>query len=265
MEWTLRARGWGEPPTNKILQRKPTPRSNFCLLAPAQFIIRQGISDGVSMGGTPGGWHFGLPPGSVLSPGEMKSPRQISGWWLVWVRRQAAGHTHFHLYIGDCNVLKYCYFWLLAIFENFCSLRFDRTTYSCRLHCSSYPFEMTEWKWGLAVLTNKFKIISYFYHPSLSLSYHSWVQENVLKLLGIFLQQIFVSFVIVAFCKEYSEKKNIFWKKFFFGLQTNQHESSVVQLPMNDIVFLAETLFPVFPFDFLLLLKKMFFLFNDPS
>jgi hypothetical protein len=124
-------------------------------------------------------------------------------------------------------------FLFLAIFENFGSLRFDQTTYSCIFHCSSYPFQMTEWKWGLAVLTNKFKIISYFYHPSLSLSYHSWVQENVLKLLGIFLQQIFVSFVIVAFCKEYSEKKKHILKEIFFGLQTNQHESSVVQLPMT--------------------------------
>jgi hypothetical protein len=34
---TLRAMGWGEPPTNNIFIFKPTPRSNFCLLAPAQF------------------------------------------------------------------------------------------------------------------------------------------------------------------------------------------------------------------------------------
>jgi hypothetical protein len=34
---TLRALGWGEPPTNNIFIYKPTPRSNFCLLAPAQF------------------------------------------------------------------------------------------------------------------------------------------------------------------------------------------------------------------------------------
>ncbi len=37
VEWTLRARVKGEPPTNKILHCKPAPRSNFCLLAPAQF------------------------------------------------------------------------------------------------------------------------------------------------------------------------------------------------------------------------------------
>jgi len=34
---TQRALGWGEPPTNKKFIYKPTPRSNFCLLAPAQF------------------------------------------------------------------------------------------------------------------------------------------------------------------------------------------------------------------------------------
>jgi hypothetical protein len=97
--WTLRARGWGEPPTNKILLCKPTPRSNFCLLAPAQFLTLQGFSDVFTIGGTPGGQHFGSPPGSVPSPGEMRRPRQILGWWLVWVRRQAAGHTHTHTYI----------------------------------------------------------------------------------------------------------------------------------------------------------------------
>ncbi len=34
---SLRALGWGEPPTNEIFIYKPTPRSNVCLLAPAQF------------------------------------------------------------------------------------------------------------------------------------------------------------------------------------------------------------------------------------
>jgi hypothetical protein len=77
--WTLRPRGWGEPPANKISPGKPTPRSNFCLLAPAQFLTLQGISDGVTTGGTPGGQNFGSPPGLVPSPGEMRSPRQISG------------------------------------------------------------------------------------------------------------------------------------------------------------------------------------------
>ena len=96
--WTLQAPGLGEPPTNKILHCKPTPRSNFCLLAPAQFLTLQGFSDGVTIGGSPGGQHFGSPPGSVPSQGEMRSPRQISGWWLVWVRRQAAGHTHTHIH-----------------------------------------------------------------------------------------------------------------------------------------------------------------------
>jgi hypothetical protein len=34
---TQQALGWGEPPTIKIFMHKPTPRSNFCLLSPAQF------------------------------------------------------------------------------------------------------------------------------------------------------------------------------------------------------------------------------------
>ncbi len=34
---TLWALGWGEPPTNNFFIYKPTPRSNFGLLAPAQF------------------------------------------------------------------------------------------------------------------------------------------------------------------------------------------------------------------------------------
>jgi hypothetical protein len=106
--WTLRAQGKGEPPENKILPGKCTPKSNFCLLAPAQFLTLQGISDGVSMGCTPGGWHFGSSPGSMPSPGEMRSPCQISGGWVVWARRQAAGHTHTHtlssLYIRFGNI-----------------------------------------------------------------------------------------------------------------------------------------------------------------
>ncbi len=37
VEWTLGARGWGKPSTNIILLCKPIPKSNFCLMAPAQF------------------------------------------------------------------------------------------------------------------------------------------------------------------------------------------------------------------------------------
>jgi hypothetical protein len=37
---TLRAPSWGEPPTNRILPGKPTPRSNFCLLAPAKLSMQ---------------------------------------------------------------------------------------------------------------------------------------------------------------------------------------------------------------------------------
>jgi hypothetical protein len=76
--WNLRAPGLGEPPVNKILLYIPTPRSNFCLLAPVQFFTLQGFQI-VTKGGTPGGQHFGSPPGSVPSPGEMRSPRQILG------------------------------------------------------------------------------------------------------------------------------------------------------------------------------------------
>ncbi len=77
--WTLWALGLGEPPTNKILHGKPTPWSNFCLLAPAQFFTLQSFSDGATIGGTPGGQHWGSPPGSVPSQVEMRSPCQISG------------------------------------------------------------------------------------------------------------------------------------------------------------------------------------------
>ena len=78
--WTLRAQGLGEPPINNILLYKPTPRSNFCLLAPAQFLTIQGFFRRGHYRGYPGGQHFGLPPGSVPSQGEMRSPRQILGW-----------------------------------------------------------------------------------------------------------------------------------------------------------------------------------------
>ncbi len=59
----------GEPPRNKILPCKPTPKSNFCLLAPTQFLTLQGISDGVSMGGTPGGLTFWVTPWLGAEPG----------------------------------------------------------------------------------------------------------------------------------------------------------------------------------------------------
>ncbi len=35
--WTLKAPGWSEPPTNRILPGKPTPWINFCLLTFSQF------------------------------------------------------------------------------------------------------------------------------------------------------------------------------------------------------------------------------------
>ncbi len=80
---TLRALGWGEPPTNKIFIHKPTPRSNFCWLAPAQFLTLQGIGTPYSDPIPLGGQHLGLPPSLVPSQGEMRSPRQISRWLVV--------------------------------------------------------------------------------------------------------------------------------------------------------------------------------------
>ncbi len=52
--WTLRAWVKGEPHENKILLRKPTLKSNFCLLAPTQLFTLQGFSDGVIIGVPPG-------------------------------------------------------------------------------------------------------------------------------------------------------------------------------------------------------------------
>ncbi len=55
---TQRALGWGDPSTNKIFIHKPTPRSNFCLLAPAQFSKHTPPFGRVDLGG----------PGSVWAP-----------------------------------------------------------------------------------------------------------------------------------------------------------------------------------------------------
>ncbi len=60
---TLRALGWGEPPTNKIFIFKPTPRSNFCLLAPAQFSKHTPPFGRVDPAGPRFGW--GPPPNSL--------------------------------------------------------------------------------------------------------------------------------------------------------------------------------------------------------
>ncbi len=54
--WTLWGWDWGEPPTNKILPGKPTPRSNFCLLAPAQFSKHTPPFDRVDPAGPRFGW-----------------------------------------------------------------------------------------------------------------------------------------------------------------------------------------------------------------
>ena len=60
VECTLRAPGLGEPPKNKFYG-KPTSKSNFCLLVPAQLLTLQGISDGVTVRGTSGADILGHP------------------------------------------------------------------------------------------------------------------------------------------------------------------------------------------------------------
>ena len=85
--------GLGWAPKNKILPGKPNPRSNLILLTLAQFLTLQGFSDRVIMSGTPRGQNFGLTPGLVSSPGEMRSPCQNLAWWLGWIRQPAA-RTH---------------------------------------------------------------------------------------------------------------------------------------------------------------------------
>jgi hypothetical protein len=65
--WWSRPCGPGvrvSPPKSNF-PSKPTQRSNFCLLDPALLLTFQEISDGVTVRGTPGGWHFGLPPGYI--------------------------------------------------------------------------------------------------------------------------------------------------------------------------------------------------------
>ncbi len=57
--------GVGVSPPKSNLPSKPTVRRNFCLLDLALLLTLQGISDGVTVRGTPGGWHFGLTPGYI--------------------------------------------------------------------------------------------------------------------------------------------------------------------------------------------------------
>ncbi len=57
--------GLGWAPQKSNFPCKPTLRSNFCLLDPTLLLTLYGISDGVTVRGTPGGWHFGLPPGYI--------------------------------------------------------------------------------------------------------------------------------------------------------------------------------------------------------
>ncbi len=104
--WTLWALSWGEPPANKILSGKPTPRSNFCLLAPAQSLTLPGISDGVSMGGTPGADIWGRPLARCRARVKWGAHANFRGDGLCGSGGRPPDihthtHTHFHLYIGD--------------------------------------------------------------------------------------------------------------------------------------------------------------------
>jgi len=56
VEWTLWATGWSEPPSNKILPGKPTPRSNFCFWAFSQFSMQIPPFAGVDPAGPGLGW-----------------------------------------------------------------------------------------------------------------------------------------------------------------------------------------------------------------
>jgi hypothetical protein len=57
--------GVGVSPPKYNFPSKPTLRSNFCLLDLTLLLTLQGISDGVTVRGTPGGCHFGSPPGYI--------------------------------------------------------------------------------------------------------------------------------------------------------------------------------------------------------
>ena len=115
--WTLRAPGLGEPPTNKILHGKPTPRSNFCLLAPTQFFTLQGFSDGVTVGGTPGVNIWVRPLARCRARVKWGAHAKFWGDGLcgsggrppdTHTHTHTYTHTHFHLYIVDSRFHVLC-------------------------------------------------------------------------------------------------------------------------------------------------------------
>jgi hypothetical protein len=98
--WILRAQGCGGPPTNKILLSKPTPRSNFCLLAPAQSLTLQWISDRVTLGCTPGGQHWGRPLAWFQARVKWGAHAKFWGDWLCRSGgRPPDIHTYIHTFI----------------------------------------------------------------------------------------------------------------------------------------------------------------------
>ncbi len=98
--------GLGWAPTNKILHGKPTLRSNFFLLAPVQFFILQGFSDGVTIGGTPGGQHLWEP---MPNFGVMACVGPAAG-------RRTYTHTHTFIFILQMiwNYIDMLYFEIIT-------------------------------------------------------------------------------------------------------------------------------------------------------
>jgi hypothetical protein len=62
VEWTLQARGWGEPPINNILPGKPHPEEQFLFAGPLKIINAN----------TPIWWSGPCRPGAGVSPPQIK-------------------------------------------------------------------------------------------------------------------------------------------------------------------------------------------------
>ncbi len=72
---TLRALGWGEPPTNNFLYSNPPQGTTFVCWPPPKSLPFRVFQTGSLQGVPPGVNIWGRP----LAQGEMRSPRQISG------------------------------------------------------------------------------------------------------------------------------------------------------------------------------------------